>query len=271
MSKFFQVNPKVEFSDKKVVTKITDETIAFNKDNWEVRESKAGEALEKECRLKHTFGRVIVKMDIQKKNRHTFSNGTTIRRERGFNNFNFREVNPCNAIVVSSENMPIGAEVIIDYTSFHDSNKIFDYDSGSIDIEFYSVKEDECYAWKIGENEWQPTKGCEFGLRVYKPHEGRLSHVTPERLKEILYVTTGSMQGFVIQTVRGSDYQMVFTDDNGKEGNIIRFRHSDEPNYDREEVICIHNEYTDLVNEGKLLIGLEPSTATKLNQDLCLK
>lgn len=267
MSKYFQVNPHVSFSDKKVIAKITDEKLAFNKSNWDERETKAELALEKSSRLKHTFGRVVVKMDIQKKNRHTFSNGATIRRERGFNNFNFREVNPCNAIVVSAENMPIGAEVILDYTSFHDSNKIFDYDSGSIDVEFYSVKEYECYAWKIGESEWQPTKDCEFGLRVYRPHEGRLEHVTPERIKETLYVTTGSLKGFVVMTVRGADYQMVFTDDNGKEGNIIRFRHSDEPDYDKEEVICIHNEYTDLVNEGKLLIGLEPTKATKL----CLK
>ncbi len=266
MSKYFQVNPTVEFSKKEVVEKLHTEKIEINGNAWVSRETLAEKAMQKECTLKHTEGRVILKIDIQSKNRYTFENGTTIRRERGFNNFNFREVNPSNAVVVSSDYIPKGANVLIDYTSFHDSNKIFDYDSGSGDIEFYSVKEYEVFGWKTDDTEWQPTKDSEFALRVFKPHEGLISGIAPALLKNHLYILTGELKGFIVMTVRASDYQIVFTDVDGKEGNIVRVKHSVEDNYDKEEIILINHELTEKLNNGELLIGLAPRDAKPLNK-----
>ena len=229
--------------------------------------------MRKECNLKTINGRVILRMDAESKNRHTLTDGITIRRERGFNNFNFREVNPANAFVISSESLPIGAEVLIDYTSFHDTNRIFDYESGSIDVHYYSVREEECYAWRvpkkyINENgetvhsEWHPMPKCEFGLRVFKPYEGKLNDIKPTRIKDTLLALTGEFKNKIIKTVRGADYQIVFQGDDNREASIIRFRSlPQDDSYDKEEVLYVDNYLTEDYFKGKLLAGFEINDA----------
>jgi hypothetical protein len=217
--------------------------------------------MHKECYLKHIQSRVIIRVDIEAKNRHTLLNGITIRRERRFNNLNFREVNPSNAFIVSAEDYPKGAEVLVDYTAIHDSNRIFDYESGSNDVVYYSIRDYDCFAWRLLLGEWQPTKDSEFGLRCYLPYEGNLIGIQPKFLKDVLFVTTGDLKGKVVRTVKGADYVIVYTNDEGKEGQLLRFRHSEYPDYDREEVTCIANDLTELYNHGKLLVGLNPNDA----------
>jgi len=262
--KHFLINPNIDLLDIEQSVLVQENKLNKSKAIWEEREIKAQKALEKECTLKHVHGRVIVKVDMQSKNRHTFANGLTIRRERAFNNFNFREVNPSNCIVVDAENIPKGAEILVDYTTIHDSYRIFSYDSGSNDIQYYSVEEVYCYGWKDESGVWQPLKNCEFGLRVYKPYEGRISHITPERIKDHLYCTTGELKGKVVHTLRGSDYCVVFQGTDGKEDNLIRFKHSSDPNFETEEVICINNDLTEQVHNNKLYVGLTAEKAKPL-------
>lgn len=256
--KHFIVSPDIKSLSKGTIQQIESEKISTSETFWKQREDEARSAFLKDCKLKHVDGRVLVKMDIESKNYYTFANGTRIRRERKFNNFNFREVNPSNGFVVSADNIPVGAEVLIDYTAVHDSYKIFDYDSGSSDIEFYSVRECDCYAWRIEGGQWEPAKNCEFALRVYKPYEGRISFITPELIKDSLFITTGKYSGYICQMLKGSDYQIVFTDENGKEGNLIRVRHSDLEEMEFDEIVAINQDLTDLYNDDKLLVGLTP-------------
>ena len=79
-------------------------------------------------------GRVIIKIDIEAKNSHTFSDGTKIRLERVYDNFNMRYVKPVNAIVVTAKDIPEGAEVLIHHNSTHDNYRLFDYRSFSEEI-----------------------------------------------------------------------------------------------------------------------------------------
>ena len=58
-------------------------------------------------------GRVIISVDHEKKNSHTFEDGTTIRLERDWNNLNRRETQPVNAIVIDGEGIKDGAEILI--------------------------------------------------------------------------------------------------------------------------------------------------------------
>lgn len=265
MSKYFQVSTEIQHCTKEESEAIHNSNMKLHNEAWVSRGTLAKKAIEKEVSLKHVYGKVVIKIDMESKNTHTFSDGTVIRRERKYNNFNFREVNPSNAIVISAENIPAGAEILVDYTSIHDSNRIFDYESGSLDINFYSVKEEECYAWREGKGEWKPTTNCEFGLRIYKPYEGVIKGVEPTFIKDILYVTTGNLKGNVVNTLKGCDYQIVFQNDEGKEGALIRFKHSEDEGFDREEIICINHELTEKVKKGKLYIGYTPSDAKPLN------
>lgn len=265
MSKIFLLNPNVRYQPKDVVKSIHDNRIAFGLQSWDSRDSEIAKALKKGCTLKHVHGRVVAMINMEVKNTHKFANGTQIRRERKYNNLNFREVNPVNAIVVSAEHIKEGSEILVDYAAVHDSNKVFDYNTGSPDVFVYSFREDDCYAYRDERNRWQPTETSEFGLRVYKPYEGVIEGITPALIKDVLYVTTGMLKGRVARTLKACDYQIVFQEDDGKEGNIIRFRHSNDSNFEREEVIGIADDLTELVNSDKLLIGLSANKAKPIS------
>src|SRR5436190_6496136 len=101
--KIFLVNPKVEYSSKEIIQRIANDNIETSARAWQDRERKVEEAMHEECALKHVQGRVIIRVNMESKNYEG-----VFRRERRFNNFNFREVNPSNAFVISAENMQKG-------------------------------------------------------------------------------------------------------------------------------------------------------------------
>lgn len=208
-------------------------------------------------------GRVIIKINDKSKDFHTFQSGLKIRRERRFNNFNVRETNPVNAIVIDSTYIPSGSEILINPNAIHESYRIYDYKNDTSDISYYSIREEECFAYF--DNEWQPLKNFEFGLRVYRPHEGIISNIQPTKLKDVLFVTTGSLKGNVVVTLSSCDYEIVFMDKTGREGNIIRFRHSENRDFEREEVVAINNRLTEDVMRGNLYVGISANDCCPLD------
>jgi negative regulator of sigma E activity len=88
-----------------------------------------------------------------------------------------------------------------------------------------------------------------------------LEGIEPKLVPDVLYVTTGSMKGNVVRTLKACDYEIVFQGLQGREERLIRFRHFPDEDNEREEVIAIDGYLTDLVNEGKLLVGLTPLNA----------
>lgn len=221
--------------------------------------------------LKAVEGRVIVSVDLEGKNSHTFEDGTKIRLERQWNNLNRRETHPVNAIVIDGVGVKKGSQILIHPNMTHDSNKIFNYSSlsGEVegsDVKYFSVPVEQCYAWLDEEdnNTWKPLPNFEFGLRVYKPYEGTLEGIEPTYLKDVLYVTTGEFKGLVAHTLKACDYEIIFQGIHGREERIIRFRHFSDQEHEREEIIAIDHHLTKDIEEGKLLIGLSPTTAKKL-------
>ena len=220
--------------------------------------------------LKHTHGRVVVKVDVNYKDSHRFEDGTEIKLVRRVNNFDRKHTEPVNAIVMSSENIPEGAEILIHHNGLTDENRIFNYKplSGSdiaSDIKYFSIPELQAYLWRMPGEEWQPIKGFATGLRVFEPYKGLISGIPPKQLKDILYITSGKLSGQVVMTLKSSDYCIVFQD-NGRERNIIRIRHSDDEDIEREEIQLLHHNFTKKVNKGELLIGLTPSDAKPLHE-----
>lgn len=222
--------------------------------------------------LKFVHGRVICSVNLEGKNSHRFANGTVIRLERNYDNFNKRQTQPVNAIVIDAEHIPAGAEVLISHNSTHDTNRIFDYkplsgDDIASDVKYFSLPESECFLWRMGSDEWKPLPPFATALRVFKPYTGILSGIDHHKLKDILFVTSGKLQGKVVKTLRGCDYVCIFQDD-GREKNIIRFRpFGDKENKREQEAIATLNDETEMVRKGELLIGLSSSTAKKLNYD----
>lgn len=224
--------------------------------------------------LKSSQGRIVISIDTESKNSHTFSNGTKIRLERNWNNFNLRYVNPCNAIVLASDNMPIGSEILVQYNAIQETFRVYNYKplSGTeiaTNIQYYSIPSEMAYAYLDGK-EWKPIKPYAFGLRVFRPYNGILEGIEPTLSKDTLYIYTGELAGNVVKTVKAADYCIVYQGINGREGNIIVFKHYENEDNDLEEVLCIMDEQTAQVRKGQLLVGIEKSDAKPI-KELCLK
>ena len=215
-------------------------------------------------------GRVIIKIDLDAKNFHSFGDGTKIRIERQYDNFNMRYVKPVNATVVHAHGIEEGSDVLIHHNATHDTYRLFNYqkptEDASSDIKYYSIPEQECFFWrKPGSSTWNTLHNFATALRVFMPYNGPLQGIEPELVKNKLYVTSGEFAGNVCQVVNAADYQVIFQGDDGTEQFLIRIRHYENEYNDREEIIGVDHELTNLVNQGIALVGYTKSDAKKIN------
>lgn len=263
-TKHFLINPNFEYSSPEDIAEVEQAKTEKIAETWKTKEQKSQEAFNRESNLKHTFGRVIVKVDIEKKNYHTFEGGATIRRERNFNEFNRRITQPSNAIVISGEGIEKNSEILISHNAIHDTNRIFDYRNDSPNIQYFSIPEYDCFAWRDKTGQMKPMKNYEFALRVFKPYEGMIIGMPPTIIKNILYITTGELKGKVVHVLDSSDYEIIYQEINGKEGNLVRIRHSEDDAFDREEVVAVDHDLTEQIKRGTLLIGITEKDSKKL-------
>lgn len=221
--------------------------------------------------LKATKDRVIVKVDTDAKNSFTFQDGTKIRLERDYNNMDRKYTQISQGEVIHSEYIPEGAVILFHHNGSHDVNKVFNYKALSGEetastVKYFSIPEAMCYLWKMPGGEWQPLKDFATGLRVFKPYTGVISGIPPTLIKNVLYLTSGEYKGIVCHTVRAADYQVIFQGDNVREESVIRCRHFENEESDREELIAISHDLTQQVNEGKLLVGITLSDAKPITK-----
>ena len=220
-------------------------------------------------RLIAPTNRVIIKVDLESKNTHTFSDGTKIRLERQFDNFNMRYVKPVNAYVIDGMGIPEGSEILIHHNATHDTYRIFNYlpptAEASSDVKYYSIPSDECFLWRKDSNdEWKTLNNFVTGLRLFKPYAGTLNGIKPELIKDKLYITSGSLAGKAVATLKSCDYEIIFQNEHGREDRIIRLRYYDHE-HERNEVIAIEDGLTEMIKNGEILVGFTPDEAHKLN------
>ena len=225
-------------------------------------------------KLKAPSNRVIIKVDLESKNSHTFKDGTKIKLERVYDNFNMRYVKPVNAEVVDAKDIPSGAEILIHHNATHDTYKIFNYQrpttEASSDIQYFSIPIEECFMWREGKGSiWNALNNFVTALRIFKPYKGMLQGIEPEVMNNKLYITSGELKGRAVNTVISSDYEIIYQNDDGTEGRIIRLRYFPDGN-DRNEIIAINDNMTELVESGELLVGYNKSDAKQLKEAECL-
>ena len=219
--------------------------------------------LKQKVELNHTNGRVIISIDTEGKNTHTFENGSKIYIGRQFNNLNRRETEPVNAYVISADNIPQGSEILIHPNAIIDSNKIFGFNEDISDIKYYSIPAHQCYLWK-NENDWQPLKGFVTALRVFEEYKGSLIGVEHTKIPNVLYITSGKLEGKVVHTLKACDYEIIFMGSKGVEERVIRCRHFEDEINEREEIIGIDIEMTKRVKKGDLLVGITSNDAKSI-------
>ena len=225
-------------------------------------------------KLKAPSNRVIIKVDLESKNSHTFKDGTKIKLERVYDNFNMRYVKPVNAEVVDAKDIPAGAEILIHHNATHDTYKIFNYQrpttEASSDIQYFSIPIEECFMWREGKGSiWNALNNFVTALRIFKPYKGMLQGIEPEVMNNKLYITSGELKGRAVNKVISSDYEIIYQNDDGTEGRIIRLRYFPDGN-DRNEIIAINDNMTELVESGELLVGYNKSDAKQLKEVECL-
>ena len=225
-------------------------------------------------KLKAPSNRVIIKVDLESKNSHTFKDGTKIKLERVYDNFNMRYVKPVNAEVVDAKDIPAGAEILIHHNATHDTYKIFNYQrpttEASSDIQYFSIPIEECFMWREGKGSiWNALNNFVTALRIFKPYKGMLQGIEPEVMNNKLYITSGELKGRAVNTVISSDYEIIYQNDDGTEGRIIRLRYFPDGN-DRNEIIAINDNMTELLEIGELLVGYNKSDAKQLKEVECL-
>ena len=225
-------------------------------------------------KLKAPSNRVIIKVDLESKNSHTFKDGTKIKLERVYDNFNMRYVKPVNAEVVDAKDIPAGAEILIHHNATHDTYKIFNYQrpttEASSDIQYFSIPIEECFMWREGKGSiWNALNNFVTALRIFKPYKGMLQGIEPEVMNNKLYITSGELKGRAVNTVISSDYEIIYQNDDGTEGRIIRLRYFPDGN-DRNEIIAINDNMTELVENGDLWVGYSKSDAKQLKEAECL-
>jgi len=225
-------------------------------------------------KLKAPSNRVIIKVDLESKNSHTFKDGTKIKLERVYDNFNMRYVKPVNAEVVDAKDIPSGSEILIHHNATHDTYKIFNYQrpttEASSDIQYFSIPIEECFMWREEKgSSWNALNNFVTALRIFKPYKGILDGIEPEVMNNRLYITSGELNGKAVNTVISSDYEIIYQNDDGTEGRIIRLRYYPDGN-DRNEIIAINDNMTELIKNGDLWVGYSKSDAKQLKELECL-
>lgn len=222
--------------------------------------------------IKYVPGRVIVKVDIEGKNSHMFSDGTKIRIERGFNNLDRKHTEQVLGEVVSSENIPKGAMILFHHNAIHPVNQINNHSqiSGSdiaSSIRLFSFREDECFIWKMpGEKQWNPIKGYGTCLYLFEPYVGPLLGIEPKKIKDILYIAKGSdYDGNACNCLHATGMPIIFVNEKGVEETIIRFR-TYQGYSDREEIIAINHEMTERVKKGEIYVGTNKSDCKPIKE-----
>jgi len=263
MGKVFLLSPEVKYQDKSVIKEGESRKEAIVREHGLSINKKSKEKISEEDNLRHLEGRVVVKIDVEYKNKHTFSSGLTIDRPRQFNNFNKRETEPVNAVVISGTGIDKDSEILVHPNSIHDSNRIFDYKDSNDNIRYYSIQNDMCFAWyDENKQEWKGIYPYELALRVFIPYSGALIGIEPKVMKDTLFVLTGELKNKVVRTLVACDYECVYQGRNGQEQSLIRFRPFGEPKLKREEeAIAILNDVTEKVLSGKYLVGYTISDA----------
>lgn len=223
--------------------------------------------------LKYVENRIVVKVWLKEKNHHTFSHGVTIRLERQYDNFNRRETEPIQGTVTSAENIPEGALILFHHNACDPVNEIMN--SGQLSgeeiasqVKYFSILEKDCFAWKMPKEEWQPTKGFAFALRIFKPYIGSIQGVEPTFVKDALWMRTGQYKDLAVRTIKAADYEIIFREpETGREERIIRCRpDGDEVEKRDEEVIAIDHKLTEQILSGKVHVGLSKSDAKPINE-----
>lgn len=221
--------------------------------------------------MKHVDGQVVIKINHEFKRSHKFDDGTVIKLERGWNNLDRRDTQEVNAIVVSGKGIPEGAEALIHHNGTHETYRITNHGELSGQkiadrIEYYSIPEDQLFFWRKDTPEWNVIEGYATGLRVFKPYKGILHGIDPTRIKDTLYVTSGELKGQICHTLKAADYEIIFQDLDGREHRVIRFRHSDTQEIEREELTAISHYLTSELEKGNLYVGLTANDCKPLKE-----
>lgn len=218
--------------------------------------------------------RVVILVDTEQKNFHSFNNGIIIRHERNWNNFDKKHTEQVMGTVISGGSIPEGALALLHHNATHEVNLVNNHGQLSGEdiasgMRIFSVPIADVFLWKEGGNDWMPCEGFAIAERVFEPYKGVIQNIPPKKLKDTLYIKTGEYAGLVVRTLKACDYEIIFREPaTGQERKIIRCRPNGSEKEGRDpEVIAIDNAATEKVKLRELLVGINESDAKPINEN----
>jgi hypothetical protein len=270
MSKYFYSKEKFNVDGGEIAKSHQDLTQRFGSDDENKRAIRE-KTLRREFNIDCVPGRVVILVDMEQKNYHTFSNGQVISHQRDWNNLNRVETQQVLGVVINGDNIPKGALILFHHNATHEVNHLNDHSELTTEeyaagVRIISIEEEMCFLWKMPEeSDWKPTKNFCIAERVFEPYRGLLVDILPKKVKDVLWIKTGELANHVCRTLIACDFPIIFRNEKGVEETLIRCRHyEDEFNEEREELIAIDHGMTARVLCGDLLIGIDEKTAKPL-------
>lgn len=202
--------------------------------------------------------RILIKANREKKNSFQLTEDVNIKLVRGIENFDRKQTEPVQGIVVNSEIVPIGSEVLMAHNSLHPVNEIFDHKLELDDNEvLYAIPKREVYFYKEKGGNWKPLEGYLVILKLFKPYSGILQGIPPTEIVDKFWVVEGEYKHQVVIADKFCFYTIIFQGEKGREEHVSRMRS------DEFELHGISGELTEHVLSGELLIGETAETAKK--------
>ncbi len=214
-------------------------------------------------------GKMIITIDENYKNTHQLTTDVQIIIQRNTENLNRRYTMPVNAVVLYSDKLPKGTEVLVHHNSFDPNHELFDvfpldgkYENGGVKV--FSIFEYQCFLYRKGED-WLPCQNFATALRIFKPVKTVFEGILPDLVKDMLFVQSGQYKDKVCMMLSHSDYEIIFNGTDGREKRIIRIVNFEDEDNPKNEIIAIDHAATQQVLNGELLVGLEAKDAKPIH------
>lgn len=213
----------------------------------------------------------IIKINVKQRQTYAMENGKELYIQDGFN-FNLREDRGTRGYCVSCEGIPEGVEVLVNYLAMEASydmpyqREFLTEEEIKEGYQLRHIPQDMIFCY-LKNDEWEPFGPVLITKRIFKPYDGPLVGIEPEKIKNRLYIVKGKdtwdgeekdLSGLVCAVTLNSDYQVHFHDANNRPQSLIRTLH--------RELEAIDYSLTKEVEKGKYLVGNDIKDAKQLNE-----
>jgi len=219
--------------------------------------------------------RVLVKVPMDLKEFYQLADDVKLFWPRWINNFDGREDNPVNGVVVNGEGLEEGVEVLLEHNATHESNEIFDSDYPlEPNFKLFSVAVTEVLLWRYKYDKEDKLKGWQLYRNVMIVsnlfiHRKSIIILEPEQIKNRVFVLRGQYENKALIVAKAVAYTIVYQEANGRDAQITIMK--DTESIDVPVILGVDEGLTEKVLCGEVSMAKEFPGEEKNRNVLCEK